>query len=86
MQKRSGKVFYMEITRQQNMSMMKKHIILTRILTTRNNGADIMQDLNYTFDPVSNITAIVDDAQQTIFFNNAAVDPSINMNMMRSIA
>jgi len=49
---------------------------LTRILTTRNNGADIMQDLNYTFDPVSNITLVKDNAQQTIFFNNAAVDPS----------
>ncbi len=49
---------------------------LTRLLTTRNNGSDIMQDLNYTFDPVSNITTIRDDAQQTIFFNNTLIDPS----------
>lgn len=47
---------------------------LTRLLTTRNNGADILQDLNYTFDPVANITAIADKAQQTIFFNNALVE------------
>ncbi len=49
---------------------------LTRLLTTRNNGADIMQDLNYTFDPVSNITGVKDNAQQAIFFNNASIDPS----------
>ena len=49
---------------------------LTRLLTTRNNGADVMQYLNFTFDPVANITTIRDDAQQTIFFNNATVEPS----------
>jgi RHS repeat-associated protein len=49
---------------------------LTRLRTTRNMGADILQDLNYTYDPVGNITQIIDQAQQTIFFNNAAVDPS----------
>ena len=48
---------------------------LTRLLTTRNSGADIMQDLNYSFDPIGNITQITDNAQQTIFFNNAGVDP-----------
>jgi RHS repeat-associated protein len=35
-----------------------------------------LQDLNYTFDPIANVVAILDDAQQTNFFNNAAVDPS----------
>ncbi len=54
----------------------EKTLNLTRLLTTRNNGADIMQDLNYTFDPVANITAIKDNAQQTIFFNNALIEPS----------
>ena len=49
---------------------------LSRLLTTRNIGADIMQDLNYTYDPVGNITEIIDHAQQTIYFNNAAVDPN----------
>ncbi len=55
----------------------EKTYSLTRILTTRNNGADILQDLNHTFDPVKNITSAKDDAQQTIFFNNAVVDPSM---------
>lgn len=51
---------------------------LTRLLTTRNvaNGISTLQDLNYTYDPVGNITDIRDDAQQTIFFNNAVVSPS----------
>ncbi|PWT71278.1 MAG: hypothetical protein C5B59_18400, partial [Bacteroidetes bacterium] len=48
---------------------------LIRILTTRNKGTDIMQDLNYTSDPVGNITQIEDKAQQKIFFNNTGVDP-----------
>ncbi len=52
-----------------------KNYRLTRLLTTRNLGSDTLQDLNYTYDPVGNITTIRDAAQQTIFFNNAAVDP-----------
>jgi RHS repeat-associated protein len=35
-----------------------------------------IQNLFYTYDPVGNITDIRDDAQQTIFFNNAVVSPS----------
>jgi RHS repeat-associated protein len=34
-----------------------------------------IQNLFYTYDPVGNITEIRDDAQQTIFFNNARVAP-----------
>src|SRR4030095_3585305 len=49
---------------------------LTHLRTTRNNGNDVLQDLNYTYDPVGNVTTIRDAAQQTIYFNNAAVDPS----------
>ena len=48
---------------------------ITRILTTRNAGADILQDLNYTYDAVGNITEQVDNAQQTHFFQNAVVSP-----------
>lgn len=48
---------------------------LVRLLTTRNNGVDILQDLNYTFDAMGNITQQVDNAQQTLFFDNAQVDP-----------
>ena len=48
---------------------------LTRLRTTRNSGSDVLQDLNYTYDPVGNIVALRNDAQQTIFFNNTQVDP-----------
>ena len=48
---------------------------LTRLLTTRNTGADILQDLNYIFDAAGNITEQVDNAQQTVFFDNTQVDP-----------
>jgi RHS repeat-associated protein len=34
------------------------------------------QNLNYTYDPVGNITHIRDDAQQTIYFRNQRVEPS----------
>ena len=43
-------------------------------LTTRRAG-DTLQDLQYTYDPIGNITFIRDDAQQTIYFNNAGVEP-----------
>ena len=45
-------------------------------LRTTRAGTVVLQDLNYTYDPVGNITEIVDDAQQTVFFNNAVVTPS----------
>lgn len=48
---------------------------LTRLLTTRNTGADILQDLNYTFDAVGNIVEQNDDAQQTHYFNNSVIEP-----------
>jgi RHS repeat-associated protein len=35
-----------------------------------------IQNLQYTYDPVGNITHIGDDAQQTIFFRNKRVEPS----------
>lgn len=39
-------------------------------------GAQPLQDLGYTYDPVGNITHIQDDAQQTIYFRNRRVEPS----------
>ena len=48
---------------------------LLRLLTNRNTGAGMLQDLNYTYDPTGNITFIKDDALQSIFFNNNRVDP-----------
>src|SRR5262249_6004034 len=49
---------------------------LTARQTTRASDSARLQDLRYTYDPVSNITEIRDNAQQTIFFNNAVVSPS----------
>jgi RHS repeat-associated protein len=46
---------------------------LTHLRTLR--GADRLQDLGYTYDPVGNITHIHDDAQQTIYFHNQVVTP-----------
>ena len=51
---------------------------LTRLLTTRNKGQDVLQDLNYTYDPVGNITRITDDAQQTFYFDNKVIAPTGN--------
>ena len=47
---------------------------LKRLLTTRNTN-DNLQDLNYFYDPVGNITEIRDYAQQDIFFSNAVIEP-----------
>ncbi|HEV8483197.1 MAG TPA: SpvB/TcaC N-terminal domain-containing protein, partial [Blastocatellia bacterium] len=41
-------------------------------------GAKPLQDLSYTYDPAGNITHIQDDAQQTIYFNNAVIEPHTN--------
>ncbi|PVH76116.1 SpvB-domain-containing protein [Cadophora sp. DSE1049] len=38
--------------------------------------AGILQDLTYTFDASGNIVQVEDQAQQTIFFRNARIDPS----------
>jgi RHS repeat-associated protein len=49
---------------------------LTRIHTVSGSGSVSLQDLNYYYDPIANITHILDNAQQTIFFNNKKIDPS----------
>lgn len=51
-------------------SYEKETYRLKRLRTTRNNGADILQDLQYTYDPVGNITQIKDAAHPDIFFDN----------------
>jgi RHS repeat-associated protein len=51
---------------------------LINLLTYRagaNPQAQGMQNLQYTYDPVGNITQIRDDAQQTHYFHNAVVKP-----------
>jgi RHS repeat-associated protein len=60
---------------------------LTRILTRRHrpagdacssafNNASVIQDLQYTYDPVGNITQIVDAAQATRYGANQRIEPS----------
>lgn len=39
------------------------------------NRASVIQDLRYTYEPVGNITQIVDAAQATTFGNNQRIDP-----------
>jgi len=46
---------------------------LTRLLTTVNSGTIILQDMNYYYDPVGNITYLVDKAQPPIHYNNQTV-------------
>ena len=48
---------------------------LSKLLTERHRDGDILQDLNYSYDPAGNITAIRDHAQQTVFFSNTQVEP-----------
>ena len=49
---------------------------LIELTTTRKSDHALLQDLNYAYDPVGNITQIDDEAQQTIYFNNQAVPPN----------
>ena len=46
---------------------------LAHLQTSR--GAELLQDLRYSYDPVGNITYIRDDAQQTLYFQNEVVEP-----------
>ncbi len=46
---------------------------LTRLWTTRNAATEALQDLNYTYDAVGNITEIYDAVQGNQYFNNALV-------------
>ncbi len=43
---------------------------LTNLLTTRNAGNVVLQDLHYTYDAAGNITRVKDNAQADIFFDN----------------
>jgi RHS repeat-associated protein len=49
---------------------------LTQIQTVRTSGGAVLQNLRYTYDCVGNIAQIEETAQQTVFFNNAVVDPT----------
>ncbi|MEB8338472.1 SpvB/TcaC N-terminal domain-containing protein [Streptomyces endophyticus] len=48
---------------------------LTELRTVRDATPATVQHLTYTYDPVGNVIDIRDDAQQTVFFKNARVEP-----------
>jgi len=48
---------------------------LTALRTVRTVSPRGLQDLHYTYDPVGNISHIVDNAQQTVWHSNAQIDP-----------
>lgn len=48
---------------------------IRRILTVRSADNTTLQDLNYTYDPIGNVTQIRDSAQQSIYFNNQKIEP-----------
>lgn len=51
---------------------------LVNVTTTRKNDGILLQDLQYYYDPVGNITHTQDDAdiQDVVYFNNRRVEPS----------
>lgn len=49
---------------------------LTRLHTRRHADNAALQDLSYHYDPAGNITDIRDGAQQTVYFQNAVVEPA----------
>lgn len=49
---------------------------LTNLATTRSSDGTIFQGFKYCYDPTGNITHIMDDAQDTIYFRNKKVEPS----------
>ena len=51
---------------------------MTRLLTTRGNGMELLQDVQYIYDPIGNITAIYDYAQRVVFTDNQQVLPQHN--------
>ncbi len=53
----------------------EKTFRLTQLKTTRAADGARLQDLRYAYDPAGNITRIRDEAQQTVFFRNQAVEP-----------
>lgn len=46
---------------------------LQRLTTTRDNGATLLQDLHYSYDPAGNICRCREEAQATVFFDGEQV-------------
>jgi RHS repeat-associated protein len=51
---------------------------LSHLLTTKKQDGSILQDLNYVYDPVGNITQQYDNAQKTVFYGGQKVDAQSN--------
>jgi RHS repeat-associated protein len=51
---------------------------LSQLLSTKNKDASVLQDLNYTYDPVGNVTQQYDNAQKTIFYGGQKIDSQSN--------
>ena len=51
---------------------------VTRILTTRSSDSAVLQDLNYWYDPVGNITIQEDAAQEDVYFSGTVASPDNN--------
>jgi hypothetical protein len=49
---------------------------LRNLKTTRTTDHARLQELEYTYDPVGNVTQIRDSAQQTVYFDNQVVTPN----------
>ncbi|MBK7637001.1 MAG: hypothetical protein IPJ13_24035 [Saprospiraceae bacterium] len=57
---------------------------LSKIETKK--GNQFLQDLNYTYDPVGNITEIYDNAQKTIFYGGQKSNNEMNIITMPCIS
>jgi RHS repeat-associated protein len=53
-----------------------RRLLTVNVDTESDHYNEQLQDLNYYYDPVGNITQINDDVQQDIFFNNTVVSPT----------
>jgi len=51
---------------------------LTRLLTIKKDDSTVLQDLNYTYDPVGNITRQFDNAQKTKFYGGQKIEAQSN--------
>lgn len=49
---------------------------LKRLRTRQVSSGNVIQDLQYSYDAIGNVTLISDQAQQSIFFRNTVVNPS----------
>lgn len=48
---------------------------LTTLRTRRQTVPSGLQDLAYTYDPIGNITTLIDEAQDTVYQNNTVIEP-----------